>query len=355
MPAKKTVFVIGAGASVEAELPSGAQLRSLIAKLLAFGDDRYQREGGDELVERALRMHSMSGEAKGSFDLHIEAARHISQSMPLAQSIDNFIDMHRGNAEVEICGKLAITRAILTAERGSLLYVKEGNIYNTVDVARTDTVWYNSFFRLLTLGCDKTQLKERFENITLIVFNYDRCLEHFLYHAIRIYYQLTSESAIDVVSALHIYHPYGMVGRLPWQTLYNRVGFGAALNPDELLNIAKQIKTFTEGANAQESEVGEIRSKMGGADTVVFLGFAYHPLNIRLIQPGALISVNSSGGLRTTKVFGTAKGISSSDCNIIVQNIAASMSMSATSVVLSNELSCFDFLNEYSRSISLSD
>lgn len=43
--------------------------------------------------------------------------------MPQSISIDNFIDSHKGDKEIELCGKLAIVRAVLEAEAKSDAFV----------------------------------------------------------------------------------------------------------------------------------------------------------------------------------------------------------------------------------------
>ena len=119
-----TVFVIGAGASKEANLPTGNELKSKIATLLGM-----VQKGGEDIVE-ALRISTLND---GSADIkpYLEAARHIKDALPLAISIDNFIDAHRNNNKIALCGKLAITLSILDAERRSLLNFKKTYMIQT--------------------------------------------------------------------------------------------------------------------------------------------------------------------------------------------------------------------------------
>ncbi|MCP4585501.1 hypothetical protein, partial [Pseudoalteromonas sp.] len=117
-----TVFVIGAGASKEANLPTGRELKDKISRLLDIRFDYRQQKHGDYLVVNALR-ELVKGEDGRSDDInpYIHEAWHIRDALPQAISIDNFIDSQRGNEKIAICGKLAIVRSILEAEKNSIL------------------------------------------------------------------------------------------------------------------------------------------------------------------------------------------------------------------------------------------
>jgi hypothetical protein len=118
MPGRKTVFVIGAGASNEADLPISAELKTSIAAALDIRFDLANRlERGDYKVVEALRL-AVAAEDPPARDIrpYVHAAWQICKAMPLDTSIDNFINTHPGDAKIELCGKLAIVRTILAAE-----------------------------------------------------------------------------------------------------------------------------------------------------------------------------------------------------------------------------------------------
>src|SRR2546430_5733417 len=119
----------------------------------------------------------MRASGEGDFDPYYQASLLIRRAMPQVTSIDNFIDMHRADKRVGLCGKLAIAQCILQAERQSLLKVDPGNIYNTIDFIRAGGTWFNRFVQLLTQNCTADDLADRLKTITFIVFNYDRCIE----------------------------------------------------------------------------------------------------------------------------------------------------------------------------------
>jgi hypothetical protein len=133
--------------------------------------------------------------------------------------------------------------------------------------------------------------------VTLIVFNYDRCIEQYLYLAFQTYYGMVAERAAGLVKKIHIYHPYGSVGSLPWYGGTQTSPFGHEPGAGELLKLAGGIKTFTEGTDPTSSDITAIRAKVLAADRLLFLGFAFHRLKrqaspARCWATGKNISVN---------------------------------------------------------------
>jgi len=257
----KTLIVLGAGASQEVGMPTGKQLRAHIASML---DSRFEyglrQISGDDLIYEAIRRHAASGESLAADpNRYREAGIRISEAMPQAISIDNFIESHSGDKLIELCGKLGIAQAILNAESNSRLWFNEPNGVTKPNYSMIESTWFTSFMQLLTESCRRDDLKKRLESITFINFNYDRCLEHFLYHGLQTYYSLPTTVAAELVSGVHIYHPYGSVGLLPWMSRDGAVAFGGRLDSTRLLQQAKLIKTFTEGTDEESSDIQVIR------------------------------------------------------------------------------------------------
>ena len=347
MPSPKTLFIVGAGASSEAELPTGNQLTKKIGSFLDIRLDRGRNSApGDEFIIGAFRLHASQADTPGvNLNPYWQAAKQIKNAMPQAPSIDNFIDTHKGDIYIELCGKIAIVRSILDAEKNSLLYINLSNIYNRINFSRLEKTWYASFWKLLTVNCKKEELSGRLKSISLIVFNYDRCIEHFLYNSLQNYYGIPPADAEQLVNEIQIFHPYGVVGKLPWQG-GDSINFGDKPDTHKLLKLAKQIKTFTEGTDPNSSEILSIRKNVSEAENIVFLGFAYHKLNMELMAPD-----NSD---KPTTYFGTAQGISDSDCKIIENELMNYKSSSPKGVFINNKLGCVNLFEEYWRSLTLS-
>nr|VFJ75732.1 MAG: hypothetical protein BECKFM1743C_GA0114222_108732 [Candidatus Kentron sp. FM]VFK22220.1 MAG: hypothetical protein BECKFM1743B_GA0114221_108452 [Candidatus Kentron sp. FM] len=291
-----------------------------------------------------------------------------------------------------MCGKLAIVRSILAAERNSRLYFDKHKGNFNIVLHKLGKTWYPAFFRLLTRNHTKDGLADRFRSVLLCVFNYDRCIEHFLYHALQVYYGMSSEAAAGLMKQLPIYHPYGSVGSLPWQGGDDVMAFGDEPSPHQLLQLADGIKTFTEGVKPGSGGIweskrdiaravqfswrksalcrpGDRRSQGGlnspgdiaAARKLVFLGFGFHELNMELLSL-------TDGDLEVFKkdlekgyidknlfpsCFATAHGHSESNVANIKGRIRRLFgNQSATVDQEVKDSSCRDFFQEFSMSLS---
>ena len=210
---------------------------------------------------------------------------------------------------MELCGKLGIVKSILNAESSSKLSNHEPgeSRFNLRGLADT---WYVNFLQMLTESVPKDEAASIFDNVGIVTFNYDRCIERFLVQALGDYYDLTEQESEGIVSTLQIIHPYGTVGPLPWQNRNKGVPFGSTQT--DLMEAAKRIKTFTEGLD-DDDMLTKMRSLIEEAETVVFLGFAFHPMNMELLSPGCMAA--------TKRIFATTLGMSDADESVIEDDI----------------------------------
>ena len=112
MVENNTVIVVGAGASNEVGLPTGAGLKDKIADLLDFRFEHGVRLiRGSHLIYDALRL-----KVRGDVNPYLHAAHHIRGALPQAKSIDDFLEIHKDDEKIELCGKLAIVQSVLAAE-----------------------------------------------------------------------------------------------------------------------------------------------------------------------------------------------------------------------------------------------
>jgi hypothetical protein len=344
---KRLVFVLGAGSSVDFKFPMGSQLTSLISTALDFREDAHRYiSGGNDAIREALSI--------GQFEIPnwFTASKLISSAMPLAPSIDNFVDVHRNDMTIAYCAKVAIAGCILRAERNSSIYINPDNIYNTVNFKNNVNAWHTLFFRIVTMYCTIDDLICRLKSIAIVTFNYDRSFETFLFYAVKTYYRVTNEIAAQVVNSLEIYHPYGKVGKIQHLETGAIVSYGKDVGGKELLEISKQIRTFTEGSDPKTSDIQKIRSTIFNSGALVFLGFAFHPLNVDLLfgERQSFSAVNYD-----KKIYGTAFGSSRSDLNFISWDLRLRYNCDQESVELRNDLKCDQLFNEYSRTLSLND
>lgn len=345
----QTLIVVGAGASAEIGLPTGNALKANIAKLLDIRfEGGYQMFSGDHRICDALRAYVRSN---GGSDInpHLHAAWRIRNAMPQAISIDNYIDCHPVDDKIRLCGKLGIVRGILDAEKECALHIDRRTQKQHPDFNALSETWFSALMQLVTQNCQLSGVAERLSRIAFVVFNYDRCVEQFLLHGLQNYYDIDEAQAADLLKNLTIFHPYGSVGQLPWQgrTGGSRVDFGGDASGGNLLQLADGIKTFTEGTDPESSEIKEIRSKIKEANTILFLGFAYHSRNLDLLKS------EPHPDPRSVRYFGTAFGMSKSDSELVLEDLVRVASAVPDRIVLRNDLKCVQFFREYWRSLSI--
>ena len=300
----RTVFVIGAGANTEIGMPSGDELKTKIAGVLDFTQTNNGTLYGDDTFYNALSLYSLDPPGRLNtmrLDKVVNAAIDISRAMPLSISIDNFIETRRGDQEIAFCGKLAIVRTIREAEHDCKLFEAK--------VEQLNDTWYPLFFQKITEGCRVDELVARLNDVSFVVFNYDRCFEYFMCLSLMVYYNISHYRARKIVQQLHINHPYGTVGEL-WDDMGN-LNFGGKPNPSQLISLAKNIKTFTESREQEKDVKNTVQYYTERADRIIFLGFAYHDQNLDLLfkHYGALnIPVKNH-----IACYGTGHGISEND------------------------------------------
>ncbi len=252
-----TTFVIGAGASAEFGMPVGSELAQSIRKsaLLRNFGGRDPIVGDPTMYETFGRLWSQASDREEP----LKAAKTIHDGIHTAVSIDAFIDRFSDDEFIPLVGKMLIALKIAKAERESSLFPDKWNnlreyprskAINSTGKSLTnpDDTWLGHFFRILVDGVkDPGKIGN---NISIICFNYDRCIEHYLRHQIAAAYRMNIGHADEIVKSINIIHPYGTLGDLP----VNQGGSG-----DQLLefgqerdryfrpeNIAKNIKTYTE-------------------------------------------------------------------------------------------------------------
>lgn len=349
---KTLVLIVGAGASKEVNLPVGAELRTRIARALDIRyEDGYRRSSGDGVVEEGFRTLASSNQNSQNIDPYLYSSWRIRDAMPQAISIDNFIDSHRNDGRIAICGKLAITRCILLAEAESALFVNRQSRNPQIDFTAVENTWFNAFFQLLTENCQESEIDQRLSQVAIVSFNYDRCIAHYLHGALQNYYGITSQRAAQALSNLRIFHPYGSVGQLPWQSQHDGVEYGSNVGGERLVKVSEGIRTFTEGIDPDYSKIVEIRRTLEHARKIAFLGFAFHRLNLRLLFPG----LADGQQVLDRPTYATGYGISYSDGEEIRNELSALGAVSRDRFYLRNDLTCAKLFREFWRSLSLQE
>jgi hypothetical protein len=343
----RTLFVVGAGASKEVRLPTGDELKKTIAQKLDTAPARLAMS--DDVIRAALLFHVGRRASGDDFREYLVAAKRMSAAMPLSISIDNYMEAHRGDERVQTCGKLAIVRSILQAERSSTLAADA--LSSPIDFAPLESTWFVRFIRMLAEACEVPKVDSLFDNVTMVNFNYDRCVEHFLEQALQAYFGLGEERAKACVARMTCHHPYGTVA--PWREGSEHLGFGEGARIDSqehLLRLSARIRTYSEEAT-EGGDFAAIKQAVRDADVIVFLGFAYHPLNMELLRP-------ADGASKLRRAYGTVYGMSESDTEAVrmqIRSLAPESYVGKDQTGRATKLlngTCDGLFKEYSRALS---
>lgn len=345
MPFKETVFIVGAGAGFDFKMPTGADLIQVIAKDTCFTDLNSETSSRG----CATLFHDLVNSRANSAQQLFVAGGLISSGIRFSRSVDDFLYNHGNDEWVVLTGKTAIASAILKAERKSHLI---GLIsHNQFERERAfDTLsasWLHKLTAHMTTGIRRDHLDDLFSGIKIINFNYDRCIETYLHQAIQRAYGVSENEATKTMRTLDISHPYGTVGRLPWQEGDSQqVQFGQPIEDVDLAKLGGSIKTFTEQAHGDDERMAWAQA-INEAKRLVFLGFGFHKQNCELIRSAP----RQPNGYYPVYTFATAFGTSESDQAVFNQRINE-VKGSDDGINTIAPLGCDRFMDEFGLTLS---
>ena len=324
---RPTVFILGAGASEEVKMPVGRGLADAIAKQMEV----FYSQGGDLVGKGDKGLVREIGAAIGLVEA-VAAAKRLREGLPLVKSIDDFLDQNSADQALIRVAKAAIAKSVLNAEGGSQLAYFDDQRQPHLNVANIANTWFVKLMRMLRNSDPNHVL----DNLSFIVFNYDRCLEFFLLSSLADRYDLSGEEAASIIRGVPIFHPYGRVANLA--RLYpDGVPYGWTAG--EMKPLTNNIRTYTEEIS-EEARLSEMHKTLEKADNVVFLGFAFHEQNMNLLRPKA--------PLATKNVLGTVKDISGSNLPIVRKRLASIFAPDAgNNLVKLHGMTCAQLFDEY--------
>ncbi len=288
---KKTVLVVGAGASCEAGFPSGEALVKAIADMTKVNYDaqhRTESAADPAFYDLAYRCFSRQWPSHALSTELFKHMRELSGGVVHAHSIDNFLALHEDKPKLVFLGKLAIAYKIAKLERFSGMYSSNLHILSSSKPMPIGT-WYGRFFKALTAECTFQQLPDRLRDICIICFNYDRNIEQYLLRAISSVYIVPEAEAAGALSNLTIWHPYGSLGNLPTMSAADGVAYGPEVGRDAdvnlIVSITNSLRTFSEGvADLESNAARRVIGYIGSSNRIVFLGFGFLPANMEILK-----------------------------------------------------------------------
>ncbi|MFB9138004.1 hypothetical protein [Maritalea porphyrae] len=352
MTEERMCFVIGAGASKSAGFPLGPDLAGLIQSLFLTHRD-FNLTKQYSLVDQDFShaLNPLRGDFSGS-ELE-NASIELAHSLDQGESIDRILHVNSNNRAMVKLGKVAITYCILRAENKSTLRIPPGNIYNRLDFNAAGNNWYRKLWQLVFYKYSVDELLERAKQIKFIVFNYDRCIEHYLFESFKNCYPANREFAHQFISNIEFIHPYGQVGILPYNSAIKDsanqvVGFGEKVHSSRYAELSTGIRVFTEGVDPNGGTFESIQQTIQSTDRLIFVGFGFMDLNLKILGPSA--RSNHKGPRR---ILATALGESDSNCDWVKQQLSLISRVGFESnTVVDNSADCLALLTNYSNRIA---
>ena len=249
---KKTLFILGAGASQPFSFPGGLQLRQNIIELIG---PTYTNTP----TPQYLQIFEQCGHALPALylfkDTFVKSQKY---------SIDAFLE-HR--PEYIRLGKLLITHNLIQLENLE-------TIYNNSD-------WYGYLWN---------KMNSKFEdfdknNISFITFNYDRSLETYLLNSIMALYNKPEDECYQKLKKIPIVHVHGKIGMDKYEDPVNYTSFGQNIIRDyiKLIKAAETIKIIHEDISNDE-EFLLAHKLIKEAEQIIIIGLGYDETNLSRLK-----------------------------------------------------------------------
>jgi len=277
----KTTLIVGSGASIELQLPGSAELLSRVAQGFDFSRFGTELQTKDSVVlgQYLGKLGARLGKDEKAI---AQAAERIRIACKLCSSVESLLEQYSDDSLITACSKIAVAHFICQAEARSILRLTP-RLQGDLPVQGADN-WLFQLAQILTTGVSKSRIEQSFEDLTIISFTYDRSVEHFLPHALVMAYGIPLAEAQRIVATrLKIIHPFGAVGRLPWQGGEAPDVEWGTEQPWNIHNLANTVRTASE-IHRDQALLRQIRASVSGAKRIVFLGFGFHPETVDMLM-----------------------------------------------------------------------
>lgn len=320
----ETVLLLGAGASIPFGFPSGQNLVDIICTRLSFNTLQAKTNVEKLFIEGWRRAFIILEQSFSKKRLSTFTDRLLNSG---ESSVDAFLESQEPEF-VEI-GKAAITASLLPCELEKTLFMYFMETRRRPgDTEEQSKNWYQYLWGELNAPFE--QFEEN--KLSIVTFNYDRSLEHYLFTALKNKYPgKSNEEYAEKIQSIPIIHVHGKLGPLSWElpnsdfetvVPYDSMtaNFGMSVKDTEdyqriwFDTAQSSIKVIHEGTDESE-EFKQAHELITKAQQLYFLGFGYHPTNLRRLNPDVL--------KKPKKIKGTVYELSLTRiCNIERQSIS---------------------------------
>jgi hypothetical protein len=241
---KRTVFVLGAGASHQYGFPLGRELRDRVCRI---PDDAGKVQLFEDL--------GVTPDALRAFVDTLRFSAHTS--------VDAFLEER---PEYITVGKLAIACELVPCENPDLLFPPRA----------PSSHWYEDLAGAMEIGADRFPKNQ----LSILTFNYDRSFEHYFLTVLQTRRRIDEPEALKLLERIPIHHLHGDLGAFP-ETKPSGRAYEPTLAKQGLQTAASRIKIIHEASDGFPKEV---ISHLERAERIFFLGFGFHPANVQRLR-----------------------------------------------------------------------
>lgn len=284
------VLVLGAGASLAYGYPLGKGLRSGILEI-----------GESEAEDLGIRSTWDARTGRSDFSIFKDAFRNSQM-----YSIDAFLGRRKEFSDI---GKKCIAHILLKSEKHLRLLSEHDDKDH----------WYQYLLNYFTRK-DWDDLN--FEDISVVTFNYDRSLEHYLHFTLQSAYDKSPDEVTEKLRMLRIVHVYGSLCKsLPGERHY--LSYDGKSNARKIVSASAGLVVIPEGRNDSQTLV-TARQWLNDANSICFLGFGFDDLNVERLAEGEACYRWKQGdrGKILRSIVGTCIGMTDAEVKSAVSKLS---------------------------------
>jgi len=249
------VLILGAGASMPFGYPSGSGLHELVCTAI---EENQTQDPFFYYMKMA-----------GFDDTNVRKFGHALRRG--GASVDAFLE---ARDEFHKVGKAAMGYFLAQVENEDKLFAKMGS--------GDKGNWYWS----LANAIDAYFYELQDNKLTIVTFNYDRSLEHFLFTHLKEKFKEDDAAVANQLKGLGFIHLHGQLGALPWQDREEPKREYGCVNDNDVAESAKGIQIISE-AQEEGPDFEAAWAAIGNAHRIYFLGFGYHSTNLERLRLSA--------------------------------------------------------------------
>jgi|WetSurMetagenome_2_1015567.scaffolds.fasta_scaffold15057_6 hypothetical protein len=287
MNLEKTVFILGAGASVPYGYPTGYDLRNDII-------NKY-----DGVLNDSFKAFGPNGNTLENFKYIIKPIiKDFDESN--TDSIDLFLTRSENERTIGY-GTNLIWLFINWYEMQSSPKLRASN---------SNEDWYFAFYNELISNIPYKAALKNISNdyITFITFNYDRSFENFLFSSFLKSFPINDLETTQLLNEkFNIHHVYGKIINLPWENGLPKSDYRSEASLNKFAVSSSNIKLIY---NKRKTIPDETQSFLQDAKKIFCLGFGFADINLEILNLHKLLNP-------ATEIYATSRGLDAAKQNHI--------------------------------------